>query len=139
MSVSQDLVNTFYKCNWGTYDWVTPQDNNLWKPNSNTANNPCPAGYYVASRDDWNALSSRSRTSANGRVTLPSDNNIDLILPQAGNLDSDNSRGGKNSSATYWTSTPTGNSCYKFISYSNKWIVDSSIRGNAYPVRCVKL
>lgn len=133
-----DKFNDFYKCNWGTYDWQTPQNDYSWLLGSSS--NPCPAGYYVLTESEWKALSDRSRSSANGRVTLPGDNGLNLIIPQAGYRNCDNQFGGRNSIANYFTSTadPNGNGCYKFTSYSNKWVVDITSRGNAYPLRCIK-
>ena len=133
-----DKFNDFYKCNWGTYDWQTPQNDYSWLLGSSS--NPCPAGYYVPTESEWKALSDRSRSSANGRVTLPGDNGLNLIIPQAGYRNCDNQFGGRNSIANYFTSTadPNGNGCYKFTSYSNKWVVDITSRGNAYPLRCIK-
>lgn len=133
-----DKFNDFYKCNWGTYDWQTPQNDYSWLLGSSS--NPCPAGYYIPTESEWKALSDRSRSSANGRVTLPGDNGLNLIIPQAGYRNCDNQFGGRNSIANYFTSTadPNGNGCYKFTSYSNKWVVDITSRGNAYPLRCIK-
>lgn len=115
------------------YDWLTPQDDNLWQGVSGT-NNPCPDGFRLPTETEFNeeklSWSSNNSTGAYG-------SNLKLTMAgnrynYNGNLYDVNYRG------TYWISTVSGSSSrYLFFTNGNSKI-RSDCRANGNSVRCIK-
>jgi len=125
--------NNFIKAPNHPYDWRTSQNNNLWQREGGT-NNPCPDGYRLPTREEWDA----ERISWSTNDDAGAFNSI-LKLPTAGlrnlidgSVDVDGSYG------FYWSST---------ISNDNPWVIgidnaDASLECTnfafGFSVRCIK-
>ena len=115
------------------YDWLTPQDDNLWQGVSGT-NNPCPSGYRLPTEAEWEAeRTSWSSNNAAGAFASP------LKLPVAGLRDSsDGSLFDVGSGGNYWSSAVGGaNSRYLYFNGSDAG-VSSNGRASGFSVRCLK-
>ena len=136
------------------YDWLYPQDNNLW--NSGTEENPkkteydpCPEGWRVptyAELDELNNNYSSWTTNENGqpgywfsgassyRETVPQ-----VFLPAAGHRSYDAgyavSRG---SHGSYWSSRPRNAGAYHLRFYSSDVDMLGYYRASGCSVRCVQ-
>ena len=145
--------------NYGNYgDWRTPQDNALWNAGTETApiktaNDPCPVGWRVPTRNELSSLaSSYPRVSAtingvNGYLFGSGVNTI--FMPAAGHRYSPygtimegSSMYGQDglywSSTEYWISTEYGQSSY-YMSFSNLTVyaIGYRPRAHGFSVRCV--
>ena len=115
------------------YDWLTPQDDNLWQGVSGT-NNPCPSGYRLPTEAEWEAeRTSWSSDDAAGAFASP------LKLPVAGNrLFSNGSLDGVGSIGYYWSSTVDGTNSRRLYFFSSNANMYSRYRARGYSVRCLK-
>ena len=115
------------------YDWLTPQDDNLWQGVSGT-NNPCPSGYRLPTEAEWEAeRTSWSSNNAAGAFASP------LKLPVAGfRVNSFGSLDSVGSSGYYWSSTVDGTNSRLLLLYSNNAYMGSSSRAYGDSVRCLK-
>jgi len=115
------------------YDWLTPQDDNLWQGVSGT-NNPCPSGYRLPTEAEWEAeRTSWSSNNAAGAFASP------LKLPVAGyRFSSDGSLLNVGSNGYYWSSTVNGTYARGLYFFSSNATIASSYRANGFSVRCLK-
>jgi hypothetical protein len=115
------------------YDWLTPQDNNLWQGVSGT-NNPCPSGYRLPTEAEWNAeLQSWLTEDAAGAFGSP------LKLPMAGSRDYED--GLIKSSNFYWSSTISDDNASPYIlNLYNTFasVPNTGHRALGASVRCIK-
>lgn len=117
----------------GTYDWRSPQNDNLWQGASGT-NNPCPSGYRLPTEAEWVAeRTSWSSIDGAGAYASP------LKLPLAGRrYFSDGSLVIVGSNGFYWSSTLVGTfSRFLFFDSSGAYML-SSYRAFGFSVRCLK-
>ena len=116
------------------YDWRSPKNDNLWQ-GVNGINNPCPAGYRLPTKAEWEV--ERQSWSSNDKAGAF---NSPLKLPVAGFRGGcDGSLGDVGSGGCYWSTTVDGiyardltfGSSSAFVSYGG---------GRAYgtSVRCIK-
>jgi hypothetical protein len=114
------------------WDWLTPQDNNLWQGVSGT-NNPCPTGFRLPTEAEWNAerLSWSSDNSA-GAFASP------LKLPVAGYRASSGSLYGVGSGGSYWSSTVDGTRSRYLDFYGSNANLSGGDRAFGLSVRCLK-
>ena len=116
------------------YDWLTPQDNNLWQGASGT-NNPCPGGFRLPTEAEWETerLSWTSNNAA-GAFGSP----LKLVV---GGYRSRNSGSllDVNSNGKYWSSSVSGiyGRSLDFGSDNDAHISTHS-RAGGYSVRCIK-
>ena len=117
----------------GSYDWRSPQNNNLWQGVIGT-NNPCPSGYRLPTENELNnERQSWSSNDAAGAYGSP------LKLPVAGyrfyscGLIYDVGSGG-----LYGSSTVDVSYVYYLSLYSSSAGTGSSYRAYGYSVRCLK-
>jgi uncharacterized protein (TIGR02145 family) len=113
------------------YDWRSPQNDNLWQ-GANGVNNPCPAGYRLPTRAEWDAeLMSWSQHNSVGAFASP------LKLPNAGRrVGSHGGIGGDLGEC--WSSTIAGTSAYRINFNSGYASVTGLDRAYGQSVRCIK-
>ena len=115
------------------FDWRSPLNSNLWQ-DVNGTNNPCPIGYRLPTKAEWDAeLKSWDGNGSSGAFDSP------LKLTMAGTRDY---FGGKvffvGFTGVYWSSTVEGE--YSAALHINEFSVftDYGRRANGYSVRCIK-
>jgi len=115
------------------YDWLTPQDDNLWQGVSGT-NNPCPSGYRLPTEAEWEAeRTSWSSNNAAGAFASP------LKLPVAGYRDGSNGTlYTVGSYGFYWSSTVNGTYASYLNFFSSTAYMNSDYRALGFSVRCLK-
>ncbi len=108
-------------------DWRSPQNNNLWQGVSGT-NNPCPSGWRVPAKNEWNALlSSEGVSNITGAFVST------LKIPLAG-YRSYTGTIANNNSGYYWSSSISGAGSTAMVAAGPR----SDSRAYGYPVRCIK-
>jgi hypothetical protein len=117
------------------YDWRKPQNNLLWQ-GVNGTNNPCPSGWRIATKAEWDAENLQNSNDAFTKLKLTLTGNRDVGWGDGTIYFFD--------AGYYWTSTlgdgyvTTNTSsfwaCFTVDSYTSF----SVARGSAYAVRCIK-
>lgn len=137
----ENAIDEFITGNEEPFNWLNPKNDNLW--DNGTGKDPCPTGWHVPNNTDMTPWLGTHNLTA-GVVTIPGENNINLVLPLGGTRN----RGTGNSSRQgdeggYWTKTAAGNFSYAF--YANSQIdyvlvnqTTSTWRATGMSVRCVK-
>jgi len=116
----------------GSYDWRSPQNDNLWQGVSGT-NNPCPSGYRLPTEAEWDAeRASWDSDDAVGAFDSP------LKLSLAGYRYINGSVNYVGIYGRYWSSTVSGTSSRHVHLYSSFASVENSGRAYGYSVRCLK-
>jgi uncharacterized protein (TIGR02145 family) len=129
-------------------DWRTPQNNNLWGA-PKTPNDPCPQGWRVPTRAEWESI--YGSTSGNTwvwnstgtpgyKISPDGGTTFTLFLPAAGrhyNFSDNIAYTGEG--GDYWSSTVIGTGSYHLYFQSSTFGVVSSVveRANGYSCRCV--
>jgi len=108
------------------YDWHIPQKNSLWK---NNRNNPCPTGWRVASKSDFDRLLSINSDLFASPLKIPASGYRDGATGKIREY-------GKNT--FLWSSTPVGNKASFLFCDGNRQKIKNFTRANGLPVRCVK-
>ena len=140
-------------------DWRNPQNNLLWNSGTDaapvkTANDPCPDGWRVPTRNELEGLLS---TIINGSGPLETYNGItgrwfsdggvsSLFLPTAlcrlysdGSLYGDGSPYSSSTLGQYWSSAPFGTTaCILYFNINMSYVLSNCLRANVLSVRCVK-
>lgn len=114
-----------------TGDWRNPQNTNLWQGN-NGVNNPCPSGYRLPTRSEFEAeIQSWTNKNYLGAFSSP------LKLPVAGFREYEDGFI-KSNVGSYWTSqtTATGSVSVDFDGFSAEFF--NSSRGYGSSVRCIR-
>ena len=112
-------------------DWLTPQDNNLWQ-GVNGTNNPCPTGFRVPTKQEWD---DESGSWSNATDAFDSQ----LKLPMAGYRNS--ASGGLinvGSNGFYWSSSVSGTNAERLYFTSFSAFLGGNPRANGLSVRCIK-
>jgi uncharacterized protein (TIGR02145 family) len=119
--------NTIYS------DWRTPQNDNLWQ-GVNGINNPCPAGFRIPTKAEWEAeIQTWSSRNATGAFASP------LKLPPAGKRQYDGVLSTDNVSAYYWTSNISQTQVFSMnFTGSGAYTTNAYPRVNGYACRCIK-
>ena len=114
-------------------DWRRPQNNDLWQ-GVNGTNNPCPAGYRLPTREEWEAEEeSWSTRVAAGAFASP------LRLPLTGNRNNSSGSIDNVDSGLYWSGTAGGaTSMYLAFTDSVGHPGRSLYRAYGFSVRCIK-
>ncbi len=115
------------------YDWLSPQNNNLWQ-GVNGTNNPCPSGYRLPTETEWDIeRTSWGNNNSAGAFASP------LQLPLAGfRSNSVGSLHTVGSYGNYWSSTVDGTLSQRLYFYSSDAFMNSNLRAAGYSVRCLK-
>jgi uncharacterized protein (TIGR02145 family) len=115
-----------------------------WSDNSKTANDPCPAGYRVPTKAQWDAVlvnNSISRTGSwtnNGNFTSAVNFGSDLSLPAAGfRGDEDGTLYYRGSIGDYCSSSEIGDGCYYLSLVRNNARIYGGNRFYGHSVRCI--
>ncbi len=133
---------------WNT----TAASNGAWADGSKTANDPCPTGFRVPTKAQWDAV---CNTTLNPTRSFPgtwSNSNTNyssglrigsgatgLFLPTAGYRDSINgSLSNRGSNGFYWSSTADGSSLSSYLLFDAEYALTiSNNRNLGFSVRCV--
>ncbi len=132
-SVDQPAHGNFITINSGSFDWRSPQNNNLWQ-GVNGVNNPCPSGYRLPTETELNneRLSWGSNNGA-GAFAAP------LKWTLAGYRNNSNgSLTSVGTSGRYWSSTVFGSSVNYLNFSSSGALVYQFVRAYGLTVRCIK-
>ncbi|MDD2871881.1 MAG: hypothetical protein PHS49_07875, partial [Candidatus Gracilibacteria bacterium] len=124
------------------YDWINPQNNNLWGNTNITRQGPCTEGYHVPTTSEWDGVKNAGGW-CQGSCNSNPDNGIGMMnalkLLKAGNRNWSNGvMGQQGTLAIYWTSTIRG------FYIEGIPITDTNIgwnyyyRTEGYPVRCFR-
>jgi uncharacterized protein (TIGR02145 family)/prepilin-type N-terminal cleavage/methylation domain-containing protein len=116
------------------YDWLSPQNNNLWQ-GVNGVNNPCPIGFRLPTQSEWDAI-----ITASGITNYTTAYNSSLKLTEGGyRMVNSGSLTKIGISGCYWSSSPNGvNSSSMCFNSSSVYPTINSNRGNGFSVRCIK-
>jgi len=129
----------------------TPASDNSWTDGNKTVNDPCPGGFIVPSRTQWNAVLANNKLTSVGTWTAGSTNyssgvriGNELMLPASGirMAESNGVLSTRGFSVKYWSSTG-------FNGSANSWHLDVPAgtgsgttmlldRRNGLPVRCME-
>jgi uncharacterized protein (TIGR02145 family) len=127
---------------WSTTDAA----NGSWADGSKTANDPCPVGYRVPTKAQWDGVIANNTPTSVGSFNTSATNygagrkfGDQLMLPAAGSRFSDdgalNGRGG---SGGYWSSTEFDNSGAWYLVFSSSdAYTNLDFRTFGLSVRCV--
>lgn len=132
-STDQPGHGDFILAPYNPYDWRSPQNDNLWQ-GGNGVNNPCPEGYRLPTKAEWNAeRQSWSSNNRNGAFASP------LKLPVAGNRNfSSGSLNDVGSFGLYWSHSVSGTYSQFLRFYSSSAFMLSYPRAYGFSVRCIK-
>ena len=151
-SQEKDQINSGVITGWNNIGLTGNPWNSNTETNPEKDKDPCPDGYRVPTRIEWQAvidnnpqpsrLGSWENSSANYGAAIKFGGTIDngLLLPAAGNRDQNsgvlNNRG---SSGYYWSSTnPTSTGAYYLtFDISGVYIINSLSRSVGYSIRCI--
>ena len=114
-------------------DWRSPQNNNLWQDVSGI-NNPCPSGYRLPTRTEWDSEhKSWNAQNSGGAIASP------LKLPAAGNhKHSDGLFDQVGTTGTYWSSSVHNTNAYCLF-FDNTSVSEKRLyRALGHSVRCIK-
>jgi uncharacterized protein (TIGR02145 family) len=119
--------NTIYS------DWRNPQNDNLWQ-GVNGINNPCPAGFRLPTKAEWEAeILTWTGKNASGAFASP------LKLPPAGQRQYNGVLSSDNTSGYYWTSTISQTQVFGMnFTSSGAYSTNAYPRVNGYACRCIK-
>lgn len=135
-TLASDVVpghNEFIQPPGVPFDWISPQNDDLWQENTNY-NNPCPTGYRIPTEVEMNAeIASWSSQDANGAFDSP------LKLTLGGfrhgafsTIDLEDDYG------YYWVTDTNGNNARHIVFDQNGVEVETLNRAYGFSVRCIK-
>jgi len=122
----------FILASFQPFDWRSPQNDSLWQ-GVNGVNNPCPSGYRLPTKAEWQAeLDTWGSSNPAGAFASP------LKLPLAGRRLKDGSFNNVDFGGYYWSSTLDDTWSWHLdfgFGTAKMW---SSSHVNAFSVRCIK-
>jgi uncharacterized protein (TIGR02145 family) len=127
---------------WNT----TNAPNGSWSVASKTANDPCPAGYRIPTKAQWDGVRFNNTLTNVGTWTSSSTNyssgkqaGTALFLPAAGSRSSSNGAlSSRGSVGYYWSSTENGTSNAGNLNFNSSGAYTSNnLRAFGYTVRCI--
>jgi uncharacterized protein (TIGR02145 family) len=116
------------------FDWLTPQNNSLWLGVSGT-NNPCPSGYRLPTKAEWNTETA-SWSSQNSAGAFASPLKLTVAGRRQGNSGALAFAG---SNGEYWMSYISISTSAEALSFGTSSLsVSLNARANGASVRCLK-
>ncbi|MCS3533094.1 FISUMP domain-containing protein [Chryseobacterium sp. JUb7] len=124
---------------------------NSWQDGAKTANDPCPAGFRIPTRQQFSNLTSNNASSNVGTWTPPtnptnfgsakvfgSGSNI-LTLPATGiRSEANGELSGRGTNGNYWSSTQSGTTYANYLALLIDYpVVSSFIRPYGMSIRCI--
>lgn len=123
----------FITTNITPFDWLEPQDNDLWQ-GVDGINNPCPVGYRLPTADEWLAERQSWGDNSDAEGAFAS-----LALPVAGFRDASvGTLFNDGSFGNYWSGTVDGTHPRRLFFGSSSSGMRSDRRAYGYSVRCLK-
>jgi hypothetical protein len=130
-SAGATVNRSFITANSEPFDWVTPQNNNLWLGASGT-NNPCPIGFRLPIETELiNQRLSWSSNNSAGALASP------LKLPLAGVCNRSNGVVSELGVTGYYWSSSISSTYSRFFILSSGTNTLDGFRANGYSVRCI--
>ncbi len=108
------------------YDWHVPQNDRLWNKRNN---NPCPAGWRVASKSDFDILLSNCSDLFSSPLKIPASGYRDGATGKISNT---------GTKIMLWTSDTSDEKAYFLLSDKKQKKIKKLTRANGLPVRCVR-
>jgi uncharacterized protein (TIGR02145 family) len=124
---------------------TTSGANGSWADGSKTANDPCPTGFRVPTKAQWEGVKANN-TVTNVGTSITSVTNYcagkqfgeNLMLPKAGLRDrSSGALSGRGFDGYYWSSTEAGSNAWALSFSSTSLSVISPDRLYGIPIRCI--
>lgn len=153
-AVREKYSNTFFTTSSYPYDWVSPQDDELWNSGTESApvktkNDPCPTGWRVPTYAELDGLSNNcsSWTTVDGQKGRYFTGDYSYLadapkvfFPAAGhNYYDDGNALNRGRSGDYWSSRSYGSTAYHFGFDSSSTDMNRlGRRAYGYSVRCVQ-
>ena len=129
---------------------ATSADNGAWADGSKTGTDPCPTGFRVPTRAQWDGVIANNTRSSTGSWANTSTNfgsaihwgpdvsTKNLTLPAAGYRNSvDGALFNRGNGGSYWSSTENGSNAYYLNFISSSANTTSTSRAKGFSVRCV--
>ena len=113
------------------YDWTSPQNNNLWQGVSGI-NNPCPDGFRLPSKDEWQAEVAAYGSTFEDLFDSP------LQLPAAGSRHHNFAQlNAADHEGAYWANTLENNNAFAVVFGAIPTSALSLFRAYGCSVRCI--
>jgi uncharacterized protein (TIGR02145 family) len=120
---------------YGSYDWRSTPNDNLWQGEAGT-NNPCPNGFRVPTTDELTALFTMAGITYSSTAAASK-----LRFTVAGHCYSiTGGLAGAGETANYWSSSVAGSgsiSAYNLGFWGGGMATSANNRGDGFPVRCL--
>jgi uncharacterized protein (TIGR02145 family) len=138
-NIDQPTHGSFILAPNSPWDWRNPQNTNLWQ-GVNGSNNPCPSGFRIPTKIEWQSEISSWTSNSNSSVSAY---NSFLKLPLSGNRKTDNGIiENINYSGSYWSSNTDGGSGSHYLEFDTYSLFPSADfsypRSYGRSVRCIK-
>ena len=115
-------------------NWLNLHDDSRWNGLTKTQHDPCPSGFRVPTKAEWDAeLSALNITDLNSAFS-----SILKLTAGGYRIVTDGSFVSSGPRGFYWASTTTGNDAENLNFTSSVAQTASNVRGNGFSVRCIE-